>query len=140
MMDLAVNRMYLLNKKYWVDNKIVDPVPFCVTKNIERAREVIDGVLSDSHDVKTIITTRWDVQMMSAYDNNFWNISDTSMKEIFQDDFVKKQLNNWFLPKECWNCKYKEECRGWSRMDANIVYWDYWEFDPIGDINNKVVE
>ncbi len=140
MMDLAINRMYLLNKKYCVDNKIVDPVPFCVTKNVDRAREVIDWVLSDSHDVKTIITTRWDVQMMSAYDNNFWNISDTSMTEIFKDDFVKKQLNNGFLPKECWNCKYKEECRWGSRMDANIVYWDYGEFDPIWDINNKVVE
>ena len=140
MMDLAINRMYLLNKKYWVDNKIVDPVPFCVTKNVERARSVIDGVLSDSHDVKTIITTRWDVQMMSAYDNNFWNIKDTSMKEVFQSDFVKKQLNNWFLPKECQDCKYKEECRGWSRMDANIVYGDYGKFDPIWDINNKIVE
>jgi MoaA/NifB/PqqE/SkfB family radical SAM enzyme len=140
MMDLAINRMYLLNKKYWVDNKIVDPVPFCVTKNIDRARSVIDWVLSDSHDVKTIITTRWDVQMMSAYDNNFWNIKDTSMKEVFQSDFVKKQLNNWFLPKECHDCKHKEECRGWSRMDANIVYWDYDKFDPIWDINNKIVE
>lgn len=140
MMDLAINRMYLLNKKYWVNNKIVDPVPFCVTKNIERAKSVIDGVLSDSHDVKTIITTRWDIQMMSAYDNNFWNIKDTSMREVFQSDFVKKQLNNWFLPKECHDCKHKEECRGWSRMDANIVHGDYGKFDPIWDINNKIVE
>jgi radical SAM protein with 4Fe4S-binding SPASM domain len=50
--------------------------------------------------------------MMSAYDNNFWNIKDTSMKEVFQSDFVKKQLNNGFLPKECHDCKHKEECRG----------------------------
>jgi radical SAM protein with 4Fe4S-binding SPASM domain len=49
--------------------------------------------------------------MMSAYDNNFWNIKDTSMNEIFKSDFVKKQLNNGFLPKECKDCKYKEECR-----------------------------
>jgi radical SAM protein with 4Fe4S-binding SPASM domain len=139
MMELAINRMYLLNKKYWVDNKIVDPVPFCVTKNTERARSVIDGVLSDSHDVKTIITTRWDVQMMSAYDNNFWNIAETPITDIFKTDFVKKQLNNGFLPKECSDCKYKEECRWWSRMDAHIVNGDYGAFDPIWDINNKVI-
>jgi hypothetical protein len=42
MMDLAVNKMYLLNKKYGFENKIVDPVPYCVTKNIDRAAEVID--------------------------------------------------------------------------------------------------
>ena len=110
-MDLAVNKMYLLNKKYGVDYKIVDPVPFCVTKNIERASQVIDGVLSDSHDVKTIITTQGFVQMMSAYDNNFWNISDTSIDEVFKSEFVYKQLNNGFLPKECEDCVYKESCR-----------------------------
>ncbi len=139
MMEFAVNKMYLLNKKYWTYYKIVDPVPFCVTKNIDRASKVIDGVLSDTHDVKTIITTDWYVQLMSAYDNNFWNISDTNMKDIFKSDFVKKQLNNGFLPKECFNCKYKEKCRWWSRMDANIVYWDYSKFDPIWDIKNKKI-
>lgn len=138
MMELAINKMYLLNKKYGVDYKIVDPVPFCVTKNIQRASEVIDGVLSDSHDVKTIITTQGFVQMMSAYDNNFWNIGDTSMEEIFASDFVYKQLNNGFLPKECNDCKYKESCRWGSRMDANIVYGDYGEKDPIADFANKV--
>lgn len=139
MMELAVNKMYLLNKKHWVSYKIVDPVPFCVTKNIERSSEVIDGVLSDSHDVKTIITTQWFVQMMSAYDNNFWNISETGIDEIFKSDFVYKQLNNWFLPKECEDCKYKETCRWGSRMDANISFWSYGERDPIADFSNKVV-
>ncbi len=139
MMGLAVNKMYLLNKKYKVNYKIVDPVPFCVTKNIDRAREVIDWVLSDTHDVKTIITTEWYVQMMSAYDNNFWNIKDISIKEIFASEFVQKQLNNWFLPKECVDCKYKEECRGWSRMDANIIYGSYWKLDPLCNLENKVI-
>ena len=92
MMDLAVNKMYVLNKKYGFDNKIVDPVPFCVTKNTDRAAAVIDGVLSDSHDVKTIITTEGYVQMMSAYDNNYWNIADTDMKTIFKSEFVQKTI------------------------------------------------
>ncbi len=140
MMDLAVNKMYLLNKKYGVDYKIVDPVPFCVTKNIERASQVIDGVLSDSHDVKTIITTQGFVQMMSAYDNNFWNISDTSIAEVFRSEFVYKQLNNGFLPKECEDCIYKESCRWGSRMDANIAYGDYGEKDPIADFSNKITK
>ena len=137
MMSLAVNRMYILNKKYGVNYKIVDPVPFCVTKNTDRSKEIIDGVLSDTHDVKTIITTQGYVQMMSAYDNNFWNINETSIEDIFNSEFVQKQLNNWFLPLECSNCEYRESCRWGSRMDANIVHWDYWKFDPIGDLNNK---
>jgi len=137
LMELAINKMYLLNKKYNVNYKIVDPVPFCVTKNTDRAYDVIDGVLSDTHDIKTIITTEWYVQLMSAYDNNFWNINNDNIKDIFKTDFVQKQLNNWFLPKGCYDCKYKEECRGWSRMDANIVYGNYWEWDPIWDIKNK---
>jgi hypothetical protein len=139
MMNLAINKMYLLNRKYWKDYKIVDPVPFCVTKNIQRAREVIDGVLSDSHNVKTIITTDWYVQLMSAYDTNLWNLEQNSILEIFQYKFTKDMLNNWFLPEECIDCKYKDECKWWSRMDANIVSGAYNKFDPIWDINNKCV-
>jgi len=139
LMELAINKIYLLNKKYWVNYKIVDPVPFCVTKNIDRASKVIDWVLSDAHNVKTIITTDGYVQLMSAYDNNFWNISDISIEKIFNSNFVKKMLNNWFLPRECNNCKYKNDCKWGSRMDANIINWSYDAWDPIGDINNKVV-
>jgi radical SAM protein with 4Fe4S-binding SPASM domain len=49
-------------------------------------------------------------------------------------------LNNGFLPKDCSDCKYKESCRGWSRMDANIYNGSYDAFDPLGDINNKITE
>ncbi len=138
MMNLAINKMYEMNKKYWFNYKIVDPVPFCVVKDIDKARNIVDWVLSDTHNVKTIITTQWFVQMMSAYDSNFWNINNTSIKEIFKSDFVKKMLNNRFLPKECEDCIYKDECKWWSRMDANIVYWDYNLVDPLCDLNNKV--
>jgi MoaA/NifB/PqqE/SkfB family radical SAM enzyme len=138
MMKLAIEKMYKLNKKFWVNFKIVDPVPFCVMEDLEKASKIIDWVLSDTHDVKTIITTDGYIQLMSAYDNNFWNINKDDIKSVFlQSDFVKKMLNNWFLPKECYDCKYKEECRWWSRMDANIFNWSYWAWDPLGDINNK---
>jgi hypothetical protein len=35
----------------------VDSVPFCVMKDIDIAAEIIDGELSEHHNVKTIITT-----------------------------------------------------------------------------------
>lgn len=139
MMDIAVNKIYILNKRYNCSYKIVDPVPFCVSRDLEKASQVIDWVLSDTHDVKTIITTNWYVQLMSAYDNNFWNIKYTSIKDIFNSEFVYKQLNNWFLPKECFDCKYNQKCRWWSRMDSNIAYWDYWKLDPIARIENKII-
>ena len=140
MMSLAINKMYFLNKKYGTHYKIVDPVPFCVTKHTDRAAEVIDWVLSDSHDVKTIITTQWYVQMMSAYDSNFWNIEDTDIKTIYASEFVTKQLNNGFLPKECQNCALREKCRGWSRMDAHIHFGDYGALDPLANMLHKLVE
>ena len=139
MMKLAIEKIYKLNKKYNVDFKIVDPVPFCVTPNVDKAAKVIDGVLSDTHDVKTIITTDGYIQLMSAYDNNFWNIKKDSIKEVFlESEFVKKMLNNWFLPKECRDCLYKDLCKWWSRMDWNIVYGSYDALDPIADFKNKV--
>ena len=139
MINLAIHKIYKLNKYFNTDFKIVDSVPFCVTKNTEIARQVIDWELSEHHNIKTIITTDWDIQIMSAFDTNLWSIFENDLLEIWQWDYVQKMLHNWFLPKECNDCIYKEECRWWSRMDANIYNKSYSAFDPLWDINNKTV-
>ncbi|MDD3302440.1 MAG: radical SAM protein [Candidatus Gracilibacteria bacterium] len=139
MMIMAINKIYKLNNKFGFNYKIVDPVPFCVTSDLEKSSKVIDGVLSDSHDVKTIITTDGYIQLMSAYDNNFWHINKDKIKDVFNSDFTKKMLNDGFLPKECKDCLYKDKCKGGSRMDANITYGSYDLLDPLSDISNKII-
>lgn len=138
MINLAIHKLDKLNQKYWVNFKIVDSVPFCVTKDLELASRVIDGELTDNHNVKTIITTDWYIQIMSAFDGNLWSIFENDLLEVWQWEFVQKMLNNGYLPKECEDCKYKDSCRWWSRMDANIYEWDYWAFDPLWDVKNKI--
>ena len=138
MISLAIAKLYKLNKIYKRDFKIVDSVPFCASKNIEIASKVIDWELSEHHNVKTIITTDWLIQIMSAFDTNLWNVLDDWINKAWKWEFVQKMLNNWFLPKECEDCKYKEDCRWGSRMDAHIYNWSYDAFDPLWDINNKV--
>lgn len=137
MISLAIAKLHKLNKLFNRTFKIVDSVPFCATKNTEIARQVIDWELSPHHNVKTIITTDWNVQIMSAFDTNLWSIFENWIEKIWKWKFVQGMLNNWFLPKECHDCKYKEECRWWSRMDWNIYNWSYDAWDPLGDINNK---
>lgn len=139
MINLAIHKIYKLNQIYNSDYKIVDSVPFCVTKNLEIASKVIDGELSPHHNVKTIITTDWLIQIMSAFDSNLWSIFDNDLLKIWQWDFVQKMLHQWFLPKECFDCKFKQECRWWSRMDGNIYNWSYSAFDPLGDLKNKQI-
>ncbi len=139
MISLAVAKLYKLNKVYNRSFKIVDSIPFCATKNPEIAWQVIDWELSPHHNVKTIITTTWWVQIMSAFDTTLWSIFEEGIEKIWQWEFVQKMLNNWYLPDECHDCKFKEECRGWSRMDWNIYKWSYKAFDPLWDINNKVI-
>lgn len=138
MITLAIHRIYKLNQKYGTDFKIVDSVPYCVTKNTEIAAQVIDGELSEHHNVKTIITTDGLIQIMSAFDSNLWSVFENDLLEVWNWEYVTKMLNNWFLPKDCQDCKYKDSCRWWSRMDANIYNGSYDAFDPLGDINNKV--
>lgn len=140
MITLAIHKIYKLNKIYNKDFKIVDAVPFCVTKNIDIASQVIDWELSENHNVKTIITADGNVQIMSAFDWNLWSIFDKGIKEIWWSEFVQKKLTNWFLPKECSDCKYKNKCMWWSRMDGNIYNGSYDAWDPLGNIKNKVVE
>ena len=137
MINLAIHKIYKLNKKYNTKFKIVDSVPFCVTKDTDIANEVIDWELSENHNVKTIITTDGYIQIMSAFDTNLWSIFENDLLEVWQWKYVQDMLNNWFLPKECQDCIYKEKCRGWSRMDANIYNKSYSAFDPLWDINNK---
>lgn len=139
LISLAIHKLYKLNKIYNTNFKIVDSVPFCVTKDIEIAKEVIDWELSVHHNVKTIITTEWNIQIMSAFDSNLWSIFDNDLLDVWQWDFVQKMLNQWFLPHECHNCKYKEECRWWSRMEANIYNWSYDALDPFTNLNNKPI-
>lgn len=139
MISLAIHKIYKLNKIYKTNFKIVDSVPFCVTKNTEIAKEVIDWELSEHHNVKTIITTDWYIQIMSAFDSNLWSIFDNDLLDIWQWKYVQDMLNNWFLPKSCSDCKYKKECRWWSRMDANIYNWSYSAFDPLGNLDNKII-
>ncbi len=138
MISLAIHKIYKLNKIYNTNFKIVDSVPYCSTKNTDIASQVIDWELSEHHNVKTIITTDGNIQIMSAFDTNLWSIFDHDLLEVWQWDYVQKMLNNWFLPKECRDCKYKNECRWWSRMDANIYNWSYSAFDPLWNIDNKV--
>ena len=138
MISLAIAKLYKLNKIYKTDFKIVDSVPFCVTKNTEISKSVIDWELSVHHNVKTIITTDWNIQIMSAFDSNLWSIFENDLLEVWNWDFVQKMLNQWFLPKECSDCKYKEDCRWWSRMDANIYNKSYAALDPLCNLENKI--
>lgn len=138
LISLAIHKLYKLNKIYGTNFKIVDSVPFCVTKNLEIASAVIDGELSIHHNVKTIINNDWYIQIMSAFDSNLWSIFENDLLKVWQWDFVQKMLNQWFLPKECEDCKYKEDCRWWSRMEANIYNWSYDALDPFTNLENKI--
>lgn len=140
MMNLAIHKLFKLNKQYGREFKIVDSVPFCVTKDTDIASQVIDGELTENHNVKTIITTDGYIQIMSAFDSNLWSIFEHDLVEIWKSDYVQWMLKNKFLPIECQNCIYKETCRWGSRMDANIYNGSYSAFDPLGDINNKSTE
>lgn len=140
MINLAIHKIYKLNQKYHTGYKIVDSVPFCVTKDVWIASAVIDGELSPHHNVKTIITTDGYIQIMSAFDTNLWSIFEKDLGDVWRWDFVQKMLHQGFLPKECSDCVYKESCRGWSRMDAHIFHGDYAAFDPLGDINYKITQ
>lgn len=139
MISLAIAKLYKLNKRYNTSFKIVDSVPFCVTKSIDIASKVIDWELSPHHNVKTIITTDWYIQIMSAFDSNLWSIFENDIIEVWNWEFVQKMLNQWFLPQECFDCKYKEECRGGSRMDAHIYNKSYNSLDPLCNLSNKIV-
>lgn len=139
MITLAIHKIYKLNKLYNTNFKIVDAVPFCVTKNIDIASTIIDWELSKNHNVKTIITAEWNIQIMSAFDMHLWSIFDRWITSIWGSEFVQKKLTNWFLPKDCYNCFYKEECMWWSRMDANIYNWSYDALDPLCNLENKKI-
>ncbi|MDD4151438.1 MAG: radical SAM protein [Candidatus Gracilibacteria bacterium] len=137
MINLAIHKIYKLNNIYKTNFKIVDAVPFCVTKDIDIASHVIEGELSFNHNIKTIITSEGNIQIMSAFDMHLGNIFEKGIKNIWESEFVQKKLTNGFLPKDCYDCKYKDECMGGSRMNANIYNGAYDALDPLCNLENK---
>ncbi|UFX83294.1 radical SAM/SPASM domain-containing protein [Candidatus Absconditicoccus praedator] len=137
MMSLAIRKLYNLNKKYNVDYKIVDAVPFCVTRKTDLAEKVIEGELADNHNVKFIITNEGGFQLMSGFDTVVGSVFEESISELLSKEFTQKMLNNGFLPNECLDCVYKNHCKGGSRMEAHIATGSYADFDPLGKIANK---
>lgn len=136
---LAIKKIYKLNNLYNTNFKIVDSVPFCIINDLKMSSEIIEWELSVHHNVKTIINNDWYIQIMSAFDSNLWSIFDNDILKVWQWEFVQKMLNQWFLPRECFDCKYKDECRWWSRMEANIYNWSYGALDPFTNLNNKKI-
>jgi len=137
MIALAIHKLAKLNRATGRTFHIVDSVPFCATKDTALAAPVVDGELSDRHNVKCIVTTEGFIQIMSAFDGNLGSMFEKDVLDVWRGDFVQKMLHHGFLPEKCRGCRHVDACRGGSRMDANIYNGSYGADDPLADYANK---
>ncbi len=118
---LAIDKIYNLNKKYKVHNKIVDWIPYCVHPDIEKAANVIEWERHPSHMIKLTISPEWEVKYMCLFDEVLDNIlKSKDIGNSLNHPLFKSLSNLQYLPARCKNCKYKRLCWGGSRFVAKL--------------------
>lgn len=107
--------------------KIANAVPFCITKDKQKASLALVGAYADDGHSRIIYDARG--YFKPSY---FLNINlGTTVKNAIKHRFLKKMKSCDYLPKECKNCLFLRHCKGGSRFLAFQNYSDYFSPDPL---------
>ncbi|MCF7870311.1 MAG: radical SAM protein [Candidatus Omnitrophica bacterium] len=126
--DILGVMKYLFNlKKQGMKVKIANPIPFCISKNMDFSSSVLLGAVADDGYSRLV----WDVQgyFKPSYfiDKNLGK----KTKKAWQSNFLKKIKSLEYLPPQCKKCDYLKWCRGGSRAIAKINNNSYFSPDPL---------
>ena len=138
--EFAINRVDLLKIMYYLkeiksegrDIKIANPVPFCITPDLDLSSyALLGGEGEDGH--KRIV---FDV---GGFLKPSYSINKNLGQEIevaWLSPFLKKMRSLSYLPKKCKICFYLKWCKGGSRYWAKVINRDYFAPDPLMETGN----
>lgn len=129
-MDKAIKKLYSLNKIHNKSFKLVNAIPFCVTDKKIASRVCVGAEADDGH-IRFVIGPDGIARPSYYLNEKIGNIEKDSVKDIWNNKFMKDMRNLKFLPKECKGCEYIKTCRGGSRFCANLINNDYACTDPL---------
>lgn len=126
--DLVKVMMFLYGlKKIGMKVKIANPVPFCISKNMDLSLSTLLGAGADDGHSRII----WDA---NGYFKPSYFINKnlgTTIKASWNNSFLKKIKLLTYLHLRCKKCMYLQWCKGGSRAVAKLIRNDYFSADPL---------
>lgn len=126
--DLKKVMQYLfILKKGGLRTKIANPVPFCITNNMNLSLATLLGAMADDGHSRII----WDAK---GYFKPSYHINENlgkTIREAWNSPFIKKIKSLDYLPFKCRRCDYLKWCKGGSRAMAKLIKNDYFAQDPL---------
>lgn len=113
---------------------IVNAVPFCAIKDLNKMNSVSEGALFEDGHSRLVIDPRDFVKPHYFIDKKIG--SPLNILKAWQHPFAKKMRNLDFLPKECQNCNFRFKCCGGSRYAAKLTFGSWRAPDPLADYRN----
>ena len=124
---IKVMHFLLILKNKGMKVKIANPIPFCITKDINLSLTTLLGADADDGNSRIVWDTRGYFKPSYFIDKYLGK----TIKESWENQFLKKMKSLNYLPLKCKKCNYLKYCKGGSRALAKLVKDDYFSRDPI---------
>ena len=130
---LKVMRFCYVLKNKGLKVKIANPVPFCISKDINLSLSVLLGAIPEDGNSRLV----WDAKgfFKPSY---FIDIPlGRTIKEAWENKTLKSLRSLRFLATTCKSCQYIKWCRGGSRAIAKICFGSYFDKDPLSPKHSR---
>jgi len=130
---LKVMQYSAILKRKGMKVKITNPVPFCITKDMNLALATLLGAIDDDGHTKIV----YDPQgyFKPSYFINI-NLGD-SIKKAWKNPFLNKLKTMDYLSPKCRQCYYIKWCMGGSRFMSKSINDTYFGNDPLMNLESK---
>lgn len=129
---ILVEKLLSINKKENKNYKIANALPFC-SYDPEKVKKVALGAIADDGHIRFAVNARGQAKPMYYINENIGDILDLNIREIWNNPFMKKMRKLAYVPKACAQCTHLKQCKGGSRMVANITTGQYKGMDYLAD-------
>ena len=109
------------------DIKIANPLPFCLSKDLNLSEYVLLGAIADDGHSRIVCDTDGFFKPSYFISENLG----TKIGDAWQNPFLQRIRSLDYLPPKCQDCFYLQRCKGGSRSLAKITSGNYFGRDPL---------
>ncbi len=126
----AIRVIFELNKKYRVNHKIANAIPFCIYKPEISSRVSLGGLYDDGAS-RMVVSTNGRIKPAYYLELEMGNALHDDLLRVWNSKKWRNLRELKYVPKNCKNCKWVYVCRGGSRSLAKIASGNLRGKDPL---------
>lgn len=109
-------------------------LPLCSVKKTNGLNSVYTGAIFDEGQSRMVIDPRGFIKPHYFINKKIGKAP--NIIEAWNNGYMEKIRNLFFIPSECRSCRFKFKCRGGSRYNAQLATNKFNGLDPLADPNN----